>query len=358
MKKYTNKITRFQYMYIIQGSMIGVGLISLPSSVSNIAKQSGWISALLCGIYPLYVTLVACSIYKNMNYISFVELNTQLYGKILSILFTFIFFTYFLLIATFALSGFVNILVFSTTKFLSPYLIIIITLFLIYLSINEGLTNLGRISEFLFPLTFFIILIPFYFIDKGNTVNLLPIISDYKSIFAAMPTALFSYSGVEICLLIIPFISDKQKIKLFSAAGSLITIFIYTIVVLLVINYCGFKLTSKLQYPFLYLVAGAEIPVISSFEPLFLFLWGNKILQTISSMAFGASYTMTKLLNISYNKCCILICIVTAAFSCFFIPEHNRTETIDKILPYLVIFSLLWLIFSLFLSFIRRGVVK
>ncbi|WP_139905595.1 GerAB/ArcD/ProY family transporter [Clostridium thermarum] len=358
MKEYSNKITRFQYMYIIQGSMIGVGLISLPYAVSNIAKQSGWISVLLCGIYPLYVTLAACTIYKNMNYINFVELNTQLYGKILSILFIFIFFTYFSLIAIFTLSGFINILVFSTTKFLSPYLIIIITVFLVYLTINEGSTNLGRISEFLFPLTLFIILIPFYFINKGNRVNLLPIISDYKSIFAAMPTALFSYSGVEISLLIIPFISDKKKIKLFSSAGSSMTIFIYTVVVLLVINYCGFKLTSKLQYPFLYLVSSAEFPVISDFEPLFLFLWGNKIFQTISSMAFGASYTMTKVLNISYNKCCILGCTVTAAISCFFIPEYNRSEAIDKILPYFVIFSLLWLTISLFFSFMRRGVVK
>lgn len=278
--------------------------------------------------------------------------------KIFFYIFTFAFAIYFLLFASFVLSGLANVLTFSTTKFLSPYLIIIITIFLVYLSINQGLTNVGRISEFLFPLTIFILLIPMYFINKGSITNLLPIISDYKSIFKAIPDTLFSYSGAEISLLIIPFITDRKKIKQFSAAGSLITIITYTLTILLIINFCGWKLTSKLQYPFLYLVAGADVPVLSNFEPIFIFFWGNKIFQTISIGGFGASYTMSNLLKISYNNCCLIFGIITAIISCFFIPEYNRSEAINKILPYMIIFVLIWATLTLFLSYIKRGAAK
>lgn len=356
MKKINNKITRYQYMSIIQGSMIGVGILSLPSSVTSIAKQSGWISTLLCGIYPLFITLAACLIYKNMNYLNFSELNRNLFGKIISYIFEFAFFTYFLIFGAFVLSGFANVLTFSTTRFLSPYVIVSVTICLVYLTINDGLTNLGRISEVIVPLTLFILIVPLYFINKGSLTNVLPLISDYKSIFKAMTETFFAYSGVEISILILPLIHQRNNLKLFSVIGSLTTTFMYTIIVFLVIYYCGYMLTSKLQYPLLYLVAAADLPVLSSFEPLFIFLWGSKIFQTISIGTFGASYTISNLFKISYNKCCVLCCILTLIISYFLIPEYKRASLIEISLPYMLLFVVFWCILSLIMSRIKRGV--
>ncbi|WP_443110720.1 GerAB/ArcD/ProY family transporter [Caloramator sp. mosi_1] len=68
------------------------------------------------------------------------------------------------------------------------------------------------------------------------------------------------------------------------------TTVLYTFITIVTILYMGWRLTSQLQYPFLYLVATTEIPVISNFEPLFIFIWGNKIFQTAACMHFGATY--------------------------------------------------------------------
>ncbi|WP_152539058.1 GerAB/ArcD/ProY family transporter [Fervidicella metallireducens] len=358
MKDVSNKITRFQYMFIIQASMIGLGILSLPSSVCDVAQQSGWIPTLLSGVYPLFITFVGYIIHRNAKFLDFVQLNNKLYGKILSYVICFVFFVYFLLQGSLVTAGFANVLNFSTTKFLSPYSIIIITILLTFLSTNEGLTNIGRLAEFLFPLTVLLIILPLYFINRGDSTNLLPIISDYKLILKAMPDTFFSYSGVEICFFIFPFLTSKKKINIFSAIGSLITITLYTIVVFITIYYCGFNLTSKLQYPLLYLIASSEIPVLSNFEPLFIFLWGAKIFLTVSISGFIVTYIFSQVTKIPYYKSCIVSFGLIFLLSLFFVPDYNRTFFAGLLIPIMFIFVFLWSLISLLLSFIRKGVSK
>ncbi|QCX33147.1 hypothetical protein FDN13_05215 [Caloramator sp. E03] len=358
MKRYNNEITCFQYMYIIQGAMIGVGILSLSSSVCKSAQQSGWISVLLGGIYPVYIVIVSSLIYKNMRYINFYDLNKKIYGKYISYISYFIFILYFIFFSALILSGFTNVLTFSTVKFLPSYMITAITSFAIYISINYGLTYIGRLSEIIFPLTILLLLIPLYFINMGDITNLLPLISSYEGIIKAMPDTLFSYSGIEICFLIIPFISKKKNIIKYGIIGSIITIIMYTVTVLLIINYCGWKLTSKLQYPFLYLVAGADIPVLSNFEPIFIFFWGNKVFQTISACSFTSSYLISQSFNIDYNYCSLIVCVLIFLTSFFLIPESNRSKIINISLPYMIITIFLWSLLTLLLSYIKRGASK
>jgi spore germination protein len=355
MFKINNQITRNQYMFIIQNSIIGVGILSLASGVCKVAKQSGWISVLVAGIYPIYICIVAALIYRNTNYNEFLETNKRIWGKFLAYIFTIFFFINFIFLSSFVLSGFANVLVFSTTKFLSPHTIIVITVILTYFTINYGLTNIGRLSELLFYLTILILIIPFYFINKGHITNLLPLFDDVSSIFKAVPETFFAYSGVEISLLIIPYVTDFKKVLSSGVIGSLITIFIYTLTVLLTINYCGHILTSKLQYPLLYLVAGADLPVLSNFEPLFIFLWGNKIFQTLAVGGYGMSYTLSNIIKTSYNRCCLYSCLIIMFVSSMLVPEHTRTMVIDNVEPYLVGFILVYSTLTLILSYFKGG---
>ncbi|SEF52636.1 spore germination protein (amino acid permease) [Caloramator fervidus] len=355
MFKYNNQITKNQYMFIIQNSMIGVGILSLASEVCKEAQQSGWISTFLGGFYPIFVVTLTTIIFKNMNFNEFFEINRRIYGKFLAYIFTIFFFINFTFFTSFVLSGFTNVLTFSTTKFLSPYVIIVLTSVLIYFTINQGLTNIGRLSELLFYLTILLLIIPIYFINKGNSTNLLPIISNTNSIIKAIPKTFFSYSGVEISLFIIPFVTDTKNVLASGIKGSLITIILYSVTVILTISYCGYVLTSKLQYPLLYLVSAADLPILSNFEPLFIFLWGNKIFQTLAVGCFGMSYTLSFIIKNSYNRCCLFTCLLIIFTSSILIPEHNRSMVIDIVMPYLVYTIIIYTLLTFILSYLKRG---
>ncbi|KRQ87911.1 Spore germination protein YndE [Caloramator mitchellensis] len=355
MFKNNNQITKNQYMFIVQNSMIGVGILSLASGVCKDAQQSGWISVLIGGIYPLYLTIAASIIYKNLYFNEFLEINRRIYGKFLSYIFVIFFLVNFILFETFVLSGFANVLVFSTVKFLSPLTVIILTIVLSYFTVNQGLTTVGRLAELMFYLTIFILIIPLYFINKGDTTNILPLFSSFNSILKAVPSTFFSYSGVEICFLVIPFVTDTKKVLSSGIIGSIFTIALYTITVLFTINYCGWRLTSKLHYPLLYLVSGAELSVLSNFEPLFLFLWGNKIFQTLAVGNFGMSYTMSQITKIPLQRCSLYLSLLVIFISTMLVPEYNRSNIIDKAMPVLVVIILIWTTITLFLSFFKRG---
>ncbi|MCX7950591.1 MAG: GerAB/ArcD/ProY family transporter, partial [Clostridiales bacterium] len=124
------------------------------------------------------------------------------------------------------------------------------------------------------------------------------------------------------------------------------------------IAYLGWNLTSKLQYPFLYLVATTEIPVISNFEPLFIFIWGNKIFQTAACMHFGAVYLFSEVTKIQYKKSCYMTSILVVLLAFFMVPEYNRGVLTDKVMPVLVSYILIWLFISTALSKYKKVKAK
>ena len=55
----SNAITPKQVTYLLVGSMIGVGILTLPNDLVAISKQDAWISAFIGAIYPLYMVIIA-----------------------------------------------------------------------------------------------------------------------------------------------------------------------------------------------------------------------------------------------------------------------------------------------------------
>ena len=60
-------ITRNQYIFIIVGTMIGIGIGFLGSSGAAVAHQDAWISTLLCGIYPIIIVITSYIIVKRRS---------------------------------------------------------------------------------------------------------------------------------------------------------------------------------------------------------------------------------------------------------------------------------------------------
>lgn len=61
----SNTITPGEVTFLLIGSMIGVGILSLPNDLVIIAKQDAWISAFIGAIYPLYMVIIASILCKG-----------------------------------------------------------------------------------------------------------------------------------------------------------------------------------------------------------------------------------------------------------------------------------------------------
>lgn len=351
-----NKITQNQYMFIVISSMIGVGVLSLPSGLCKTAHQQGWISVFIGGLYPLFIVITAAIIDNKTNHASFWDVNRKIYGKILSRIFIFVFFLLYLTMFASIVSGFTNVLRHTITNFLSPIYIILPVLILIPLVSMCGIYMVGRVCEFYFYLTLPLIIIPLFFITKGSFLNIKPVFSSFNEILKATPASFFSLSGCEISYLIISNISNRRNTKKTGIIGSLVTICIYVYIVFITIYYLGWEITSNLEYPLLYLIQSIPIPIISNFTALFLFLWSAIILKTLIIDCYGVSFLLSILIKTDYKKANFIFLPIALVYILFMIPEYNRKVLLDIIYPYFIIFAFLWGLITTILVFIKfRG---
>ncbi len=337
MNKY--KITQNQYTFIVLSNMIGVGILSMASSMSATAHQDGWITTIIGGIYPLFVVVTAGIMDKKLKDSDFWSGCNEIYGKPITYLFAFIFLFNFLTAFASVLSGFANVMKQTILiNFLSPISIIVPTIVLITLISICGIDMLGKICELYFYLTIPLVIIPLFFITKGSITNIQPILSDYEKIVEAIPSALYAFGGVEICYIIISRISNKKNtIKAgFLAVG--ITTLIYTFVVFISIYYLGWELTSELEYPLLYIIETIHIPILSNFRALFIFFWSGIILRTMTCESYACSYLLSRMLKINYKTACVLTSIIVFGYSLLMLPEYNRKMILDILMPYFSIY--------------------
>ncbi len=81
--KSNNVLTTNQTMLMIVGSMIGIGILSLPANLTKIAENNGWIGVIIGSLYPFHMVLCAILIFKDNSYhnTNIVEISKNYFGK-------------------------------------------------------------------------------------------------------------------------------------------------------------------------------------------------------------------------------------------------------------------------------------
>ena len=231
-------LTPSQFTCTIVSLFIGVDFLYLPNTIIKVAKQDSWISCILGAIYPLYMIIIANYLCKKFPKDNILKLSKKCFGNFCGSILNFIFISFFLFIVTTELSGFSYAFRVYSTPFLKNYQVFLVALIPITYICYKGIKPLGRLNEVGFWLTipFLVFLLPA--LTKGSLSNLMPVFgSGLTNIAIGLKETAFSYSGMEILVLIYPFLEDKKKLFKCSIVGLAITVFIYTFIVLLTIFY-------------------------------------------------------------------------------------------------------------------------
>lgn len=334
-----NKITRRQYISILLSSLIGIGILSLPSEVCKIAKQDGWISVALGGVSPLYLLFIISYINKNMNYEDFSSITRKLYGKYLNYLIFTSIIIYTLIFNTLLIADYTNIMKSSIGEHIPKIVIVGIITFLTISVSRNGLTIIGRLSEislyFIIPL----LLLPIIFIPKGSIANIQPLISSGKNILSAVPSGILAYTGPEIAFVLLHFITNKKKPYKSAIIVTSITTFLYTFCVFITIYYFGWKLTSEIDFPLLFMYELIKVPILSDSKALFILVWSIAIFVTTNIYQYELSYYGSKLLNCEYKKASNIIFVLIFTLTSYAAYNDDfRTKVLYPTIPYLNFF--------------------
>ncbi|WP_125152108.1 GerAB/ArcD/ProY family transporter [Clostridium rectalis] len=345
-----------QLTIILIGSMVGIGILSLPNNVIKYAKQDSWIAAILGAIYPIYMILIANYMHKKFPKHDILELSKKYYGKILGSILNFIFIGYFLVLATEVASGTSNVLRIYITPFLKNFQALLIIILAPAYVVYKGRFALKKTNEVVFYLTAIILIIPLVAIKDGDILNIMPVFqNNFKDILKGSKETMFAYAGVEIIFLLYSYLQEKKTVVKAGMISILFSMVIYTAVIFITILYLGVNNSEKFLWATVTLTESIDVPVINSFRYIFMVLWTMIMFKTIANSYYAMTYGINRIFKKISKKSITIILypIIFFLALCYGNPTERRAF-LTKVIPPYVLFNITYVSVLAILTKIKK----
>lgn len=288
------KISHIQLRGLIVSIVIGVGVLTMQKPLVETMGTDGWIAIIIGGFTSFLSFCIYYNIFKLYPNKDFFEIGRLTVGSLLSKFFMVFFIIYYLLLLALVsrtLGELIKIFLLQTT----PLEIIILTFILVstYLASYE-IDKISRAGYFVYPIIIlFTVMVVFTSLTGSDLTNVLPVFrTDMQEIVAGVGHTVFSFLGIEIVLLAIPFVEQKEKVfKTGIYAIGIITA-IYLIMFFMVITNFSQEQVASQNFPILVLIRQLNAPglFLENLDGLVMGLW---ILVVFVTMAPGY-YAMAK----------------------------------------------------------------
>ncbi|KHF30213.1 Spore germination protein YndE [Anoxybacillus sp. BCO1] len=82
MKRYQfNEITTMQYIFLISGTQIGIGILSLPAQLADIANTDGWIAIVIGWIISIIASTIIIKTMEKHQQDTIFDLSRRYFGR-------------------------------------------------------------------------------------------------------------------------------------------------------------------------------------------------------------------------------------------------------------------------------------
>lgn len=276
-------------------TILEIGLLILPREVAIYAGSDGWILVIVGGLLALAGSLVLSTLIRRFPGETFIEYSGKVIGKFLSFVVGVGLVIHFTLATSIVIRTFTDV----TNAFMlgnTPREFIIITqmLLTVYL-IRHGIEPTARIAEILFP----ILIVPIFAmyliaIPKADFTELLPVFNTpIKSMAMGSLNTMFSFFGVEILLMLGPYLKRPDKIywTMFVSVG--VATLIYLFVVVITFVGIGVQNTKMLIWPGMTIIRMITAPgrVFERLDALAMALWTIASFTTANSLYLTGALT-------------------------------------------------------------------
>lgn len=308
-------LTSSQVMSLITSTIIGVQVLTLPRTITEVAHQSGWISVLIGGMVSLFgmgIILILGKRYPGYNLISISQevlgvKKNQTVGRVMAfpLLATFILYW---LISTAMIARTFGELVVTAVLIKTPLEVIVLSMLLVALTmVLYDLEVMARVNEVLLP----IIIIPVLFIallsfQSADFIRLLPLIAvDWKGLLQGVLIGSLAYQGFEMMALYLGNMNVLNKETNRAAYfGIMFPMLIYTLIVVAGISAFGYEELQRLMWPTLELVKTTEMPglILERLESAFLGVWVAAVFTSVANLYFSACYLSMKVFRLKSHR--------------------------------------------------------
>ncbi|WP_080848875.1 GerAB/ArcD/ProY family transporter [Cytobacillus gottheilii] len=222
------KLTTSQYIFLIHGAQMGVGILSLPRELGEIAGSDGWIAILIGWVLASLTSILIIKALERYPGKTAEEIFKLYFGNILGKLVIIYFASYLVFFSYTLMLSMVMLLkswILPGTSVTTLLSLLVIPTFIV----SRGKVKvLGRYAESTFLLTFWILFLLYIPIEKNDWLYFLPFFKDgFMPIIESSKTTVFSFLGFEIIFFIYPYLGNKKNALKGAIAANTITMVIY-----------------------------------------------------------------------------------------------------------------------------------
>jgi len=340
MNKKSSLINSIQLFFLLVGCIIGMGVTSLPADIASISRQDAWISTFLGGLYPLYIVLVGGIIIKRRPDSNILNLAKAYFGKIIGNILNLLFMLQFLFYVVLVISGSSNQLRAYSIYFMPHYKMVLIFTFIACYASIKGLKILSRFTTIIFFLLCLIILASSVTFMSGSILNVKPYFGvGLPKILEGSISSSFSYSGMELLLIVYPYVKDKKNIVKAALFSTLAVAFFHTWIVFTSIYYSGTDFVLKQLWPFSFVAESFKIPVVDNFRFIEMLIWIILAYKTVSIEYYAATKIFNNVTKIKRTTGSFLLLPIILILPMFLYNEVIRRDIAGMIISWVTIFG-------------------
>jgi spore germination protein (amino acid permease) len=357
-RKENSLLVPSEAMHILIGTMIGIGIFNLSSVLVKDAHEDAWLSAILGGIYPLYLGLLGIYIIKKHPSENILDISKSYLGEFAGTVLNMLFLVFFISNTTFVISGFSIVYRVYATAFLSPFRIISITVLLAAITAYRGLKLIGKINTVAFYITLIILIESFIALRKGSHLNLMPVLgTDVANILKSTKESVFSYTGLEILFILYPSVKNNLKFgkEVLKAIG--ITVMIYAFTTALALYYLSADIIQKSYWPLITVSESLKLAVVNNFRVIFAFFWMAVALKSAANYYFASTFICSNILK-KVKRINIIgaLYLIIVPITLMLGESTVRNKVMKMVVGKVVLYNLFYITIIAVLIFIKKGV--
>lgn len=325
------KISHIQLRGLIVSTIIGVGVLSMQSTLAEEMGPDGWIAILIAGILMIPLFAVYNKIFKLYPDKDFFEIGKTSLGFFFNIIMLVMVAYLVLVLAIVARTLGELIKIFLLQRTPLEAIIIVFIISTSYIATYE-IDVIARAGYFIYPvIIIFAVIIVLISLPKANFSNVLPVFqNDIPSTIKGVYSVLFSFTGIEVSLFAIPFVENKSKVFKSGLIGIFIVTIIYFALYIMTLTHFSIEQISHINYPILMLIRQLDLPgfFLENLDGTVLGLWVIVVFGTMAPIYFAAGKVLSKLFRIKRHKYFIWI-LVPVIYFVSLIPENFIELNVD-----------------------------
>lgn len=305
------QIRAYYLFYIMFGIQIGVGFLSAPRSIFKEAHQDAWVSIIIAYLFTLLTIAVMFTIlsrYENVDIFGIqVHIFGKWFGKFLGCIYI-LFFSAELLSVLLAYIEVVQIFIYPT---ISSFIMGLLLLILIVYSVMGGIRIVTGV------VFLFVILSPWFFVLLYDPILRMESAHFFPLFEASMTDLLngakktsYTFSGLEVLLVIYPFIDNKEKAKRPTYLGVTASAFVVLLTTIVSIGYFSPNDFDLLDWPVISLFKSVSFSFMERFDYLVIAEWIMVTIPTAILLMWAIAHGTKRLFQVKENITLYVVSLV------------------------------------------------